>query len=363
MNRRLLAILVLLFAALAVSAAPIDENVVIFTQLLDARKAKAAVKPKAAAKPPKVAVKPPVKASPVPAPVKTPATAPPLKAVPTAAKKPVVATTPVKASCTHKDCGASCESCVPSKGYSCEARGDREGCSGHPACFCQEANSYVEAHTRCSDNHTCPLPARKPPIRRFFEYIGILERADPADGCSTPSTLTPTTKEDKKAAKAAAKAAKDAKASAKAESAAAASASAEAAKRPIGRVSNAPTKAVQCKDRTGALVDIPLPAIQKAVELAQAGLLENSFRFPHEFRNEDGVRVAAACAGKTLEEQAVVGPNMSTFQNIPSVLANFNQFRVVITKPDATGATTFCGVMTHGQAGAGFFEQDLCAEV
>jgi hypothetical protein len=49
--------------------------------------------------------------------------------------------------------------------------------------------------------------------------------------------------------------------------------------------------------------------------------------------------------GKTLEEQAV-GPDMSTFQNIPSVLGNFNQFRVLITTPDATtGATTFCGVV------------------
>jgi hypothetical protein len=57
-----------------------------------------------------------------------------------------------------------------------------------------------------------------------------------------------------------------------------------------------------------------------------------------------GVKVASACVGKTLEEQAV-GPDMSTFSNVPSVLKNFNQFRVLITTPDATGATTFCGVV------------------
>jgi hypothetical protein len=57
------------------------------------------------------------------------------------------------------------------------------------------------------------------------------------------------------------------------------------------------------------------------------------------------VKVATACAGKVLEEQAV-GPDMSEFQNIPSVLSNFNQFRVLITTPDTTtGATTFCGVV------------------
>jgi hypothetical protein len=51
--------------------------------------------------------------------------------------------------------------------------------------------------------------------------------------------------------------------------------------------------------------------------------------------------------GQTLEEQAV-GVNMATFQNIPSVFKTpaFNQFRVIITRPDATtGATTFCGVV------------------
>lgn len=59
------------------------------------------------------------------------------------------------------------------------------------------------------------------------------------------------------------------------------------------------------------------------------------------------MKIAAACVGKTLEEQAV-GPDMSKFQNIPSVLKtkDFNQFRVLITTPDATtGATTFCGVV------------------
>jgi hypothetical protein len=37
---------------------------------------------------------------------------------------------------------------------------------------------------------------------------------------------------------------------------------------------------------------------------------------------------------------------MSTFVNEPAALKNFNQFRVLITTPDATtGATTFCGVV------------------
>jgi hypothetical protein len=58
------------------------------------------------------------------------------------------------------------------------------------------------------------------------------------------------------------------------------------------------------------------------------------------------VKVAAACAGKALEEQAV-GPDMSAFVNQPAVLKapSFNQFRVVITTPDATTGATFCGVL------------------
>jgi hypothetical protein len=59
------------------------------------------------------------------------------------------------------------------------------------------------------------------------------------------------------------------------------------------------------------------------------------------------VNIAPVCVGQTLEEQAV-GVNMATFRNIPSVFKTpaFNQFRVIITRPDATtGATTFCGVV------------------
>ncbi|KAJ7698003.1 hypothetical protein B0H17DRAFT_1129946 [Mycena rosella] len=116
----------------------------------------------------------------------------------------------------------------------------------------------------------------------------------------------------------------------------------------IGPIANAPSKAVKCGNVTGALVEIPLASIQTAVQLVQAGPLEagdNAVRFSHVFGNREGVNVAAACAGTTLEEQAV-GPDMSTFQNIPAVFSSFNQFRMLITTPDATtGATTFCGVV------------------
>jgi len=173
-------------------------------------------------------------------------------------------------------------------------------------------------------------------------------------------------KTSKAAAKAAAKASKASAAAAKVSAKAAAAAAAEAAKRKVGPVSNAPSKAVSCGDVNGAQVEIPLAAIKTAVKLAQAGPLvggKNPVKFPHGFNNREGVKVASACAGKTLEEQAV-GPDMSTFQNIPSVLSNFNQFRVLITTPDATtGATTFCGVMTHGTSTTGTFDKDLCTEV
>ncbi|KAJ7184759.1 hypothetical protein C8R46DRAFT_1026619 [Mycena filopes] len=249
---------------------------------------------------------------------------------------------------------------------------------------------------------SCPLPAKKPAVRRFLEYIGLFERSGTSSASCPPTTPasdplasaapveasadpvavdSAAAKASAKAAKASAKAeqaaSKAAKASAKASAAAAASASAEAAKRPVGAVANPPSTDVNCRDSTGSLVKIPLASIKTAVTLAQAGPLvpgANAAKFPHTFNNREvltpsatlvlglGVNVAAECVGKTLEEQSV-GVDMSTFVNIPSVISTpaFNQFRVVITTPDATGATTFCGVMTHGTLTGGNFETALCA--
>jgi hypothetical protein len=58
------------------------------------------------------------------------------------------------------------------------------------------------------------------------------------------------------------------------------------------------------------------------------------------------VNLPAACQGKRLEEHAV-GPNMAQFRNNAVSIKDFNEFRVLITQPDATGATTFCGVVCH----------------
>ncbi|KAJ6580500.1 hypothetical protein DFH09DRAFT_1360567 [Mycena vulgaris] len=321
MNRRLLALFVLLFVVLAVVAAPVDGNS-LQTRVVKkvVAKPKAATKPKVIARPkavgkPKVALKPVTVAQP--------------KVV----AKPNAAATP----------------------------------------------KVVSKHTATATPKTatsCPVPARKPAVRRFLEYIGVSARADPTTACTvgTGSTSGPSTSStvpvDDKAAKAAAKnklkAEKDAKLKAKQDKAAAKAAAAAAARRIIGPVTNAPNDSVKCGNVNGKLVTIPLSSIKTAVQLAQAGPLvagDNAVKFPHVFNNREGVKVAAACAGKQLEEHPV-GPDMSTFQNIPSVLKKFNQFRVLITTPDATtGATTFCGVMTHGKSTEGTFAKDLCPTI
>ncbi|KAJ7090696.1 hypothetical protein C8R44DRAFT_817904 [Mycena epipterygia] len=357
MNQRLLALFVLLCAVLSVIAAPVDGNI------LEARALKKTVakpvakpvvkpvakpaKPVAVAKPPVVAAKPPAVAAKPP----VVATKPPV----VAAKPPVVAAKPPVV--------AAKPSVVAAK----------------PPVVAAKPPTVAAKPPTAPPPASCPLPARSP-TRRFLEYLGLRSRSSSAS-CppltgSTSTASTPTTPLDpatsKAAAKAAAKAAKAAaaaaKVSAKAAAAAAASASAAALKRPTtGVVSNPPTNSVQCTNSAGALTAIPLASIQQAVTLAQAGPLvggKNPAKFPHVFNNREGVKVAAACAGKTLEEQAV-GVDMSTFQNVPSVLSTpaFNQFRVLITTPDATGATTFCGVMTHGTSTTGTFDKDLCAEV
>ncbi|KII94956.1 hypothetical protein PLICRDRAFT_169657 [Plicaturopsis crispa FD-325 SS-3] len=194
-------------------------------------------------------------------------------------------------------------------------------------------------------------------ISGIFDSIGDslgLKRSD-APAC---------TAEERKAAKAAKAQAKKDAAAAKAAKQEEEKKAAEAAKRPVGKVTNAPSKSVSCKGKGGTTTTIPVSSIQTAVSLAQAGPLQKAGaqKFPHPFNNREGVQVDPACQGKTLEEFAV-GEDMSTFQNIPSVLGNFNQFRVLITTPDATGNTIFCGVMTHGESTTGSFDKDLCTEL
>jgi hypothetical protein len=59
---------------------------------------------------------------------------------------------------------------------------------------------------------------------------------------------------------------------------------------PIGKVSNAPSKAVKCNDISGGQTEIPVAAIKTAVKLAQQGPLEpgdNAVKFPHIFNNRE----------------------------------------------------------------------------
>ncbi|KAF7320678.1 hypothetical protein HMN09_00153000 [Mycena chlorophos] len=228
-------------------------------------------------------------------------------------------------------------------------------------------------------------PREATPLRRFLEFIRVYERTLTsvdclASGPTSRSTSETTSAEEKAASRAAAKkAAADAKAAKAADKAAKASAdaaSAEAAKRKPGDVANKPIKAVKCTNASGALTEIPLASIEKAIVLAQEGPLvtgKNAQKFPHTFNNiipkssppKQEVKIASVCNGHTLEEQAV-GVSMTGYKNIPSVLttSEFNQFRVIITTPDEkTGATTFCGVMTHGTLTTGAFLEDLCEEV
>lgn len=170
----------------------------------------------------------------------------------------------------------------------------------------------------------CPLPARKPAVRRFLESLGLVARSDPP-ACpplsppAPPTTSAPADKAASKAAKAQAKADKAAAAKAKADKKAADLKAAEAAKRvsffllispfsslaPLfslcahkpdlasqkpGPLAHPPTTAVKCTDVTGALVEIPLAAIKTAVSLAQAGPLvggKNPVKFPHVFNNRE----------------------------------------------------------------------------
>ncbi|KAJ7446363.1 hypothetical protein FB451DRAFT_1412395 [Mycena latifolia] len=340
MNRCLLALFVLLFAALAVSAAPVDVNV--FETRVT--KPKAVTKAKAVAKPPIAAKSKAITKSKTVVKPKA-VTKPKVAAQPPMVAKPKVAAIPTTPKAATK-----------SKGSPKPATGAKK-----PAT-------------------SCPVPARKPATRRFLEYVGLRTRSDPGDCLPSFDPSPPSSpideerakeKEEKAARKKADQAAKAQQKADKDAAAEASEAAAEAAKRPVGVVTNLPTKNVRCVNRQGGLTEIPVESILEAVGLAQAGPLVVGDKFPHAFTNvkkgttQEEVNVPAACkAPRTLEEHAV-GVDMSTFKNEPAVLktSDFNQFRVLIMTPDATGATIFCGVMTHGLSEVGAFDNALCAEV
>ncbi|KAJ6522351.1 hypothetical protein DFH09DRAFT_1372731 [Mycena vulgaris] len=197
---------------------------------------------------------------------------------------------------------------------------------------------------------SCPIPPRKQktPVRRFLEYIGLVARSNPpaCAGPSTASTSTPATPAQPPAP--------------------AASASASATPPAPVLVRNPPTKAVACQNNKvkGKTNAVFVADIKEAVELARTKPIQTDTTFPHVFRNTDKVKFTEpACVNaprNTLLEHAV-GRDMKTkFRNIAGRFGtDFGQFRVVITTPDANGATTFCGVITHGLI-APKFEQNLC---
>ncbi|KAJ7932874.1 hypothetical protein B0H13DRAFT_2307523 [Mycena leptocephala] len=396
MNRRLFALFLLLFVTLAVVAAPMNvgENV------LETRTKKAVAKAKPVEKS-KPVVKPVAKPKLVPKPASK------LKPVSKPAAKPV----PKKASAKAKSAGKPKPVVKPV-----------------PKPLAKPVAKKPVAKPATGSNQpapptSCPVPGRKPAVRRFLEFIGF-SRGLSAPDCTTGSTSTSATAAplskagQRKANKAAAKAQKAAadKAAAdankppvdgKAESeepvvqdepepvvkpeaetkpakpvkkpepkpaqpVAAPSSVLPLAfgKRPVGTVENAPTQGVSCLDRSNEQEKISLADIEIAVKLAQAGPLQKPLKpgqqvkfFPHVFSNFDNqVNLPGVCNGKKLEEHAV-GRNMAKFHNNDEDIKKFNQFRVVITQPDATGKTTFCGVMTHGTQEMGNFEKDLCTEL
>ncbi|KAF7299823.1 hypothetical protein HMN09_00989000 [Mycena chlorophos] len=147
--------------------------------------------------------------------------------------------------------------------------------------------------------------------------------------------------------------------------AAAPAAPAAPAKAPVGTVANKPTKSVKCTNSKGGQTTVAtqnlLLAITRAQETAVFDQTKASTKgfFPHVFNNKirsatTGRLVAEVnfpagpCQTEQLIEQAV-GANMQKFSN--SIREDF-PFRVVITKPDSKGDTTFCGVITHGTSTA-----------
>ncbi|KAJ7932868.1 hypothetical protein B0H13DRAFT_1856849 [Mycena leptocephala] len=372
MNRRFFALFLLLFVTLAVVAAPMNvgENIV----ETRAKKAVAKAKPVGKSKP---VVKPVAKPKLIPKPTSK------LKPV----SKPAAKSVPKEASAKAKSVGK------PKPVV-------KQVAKPVPKPLAKPVAKKPVAKPATGPNQpapptSCPVPRRKPAVRRFLEFIGF-SRGLSAPDCTTGSTCC-------KAQKAAAdKAAADANkplVDGKAESeepvvqdepepvvkpeaekkpakpvkkpepkpaqpvAAPASVLPLAfGKRPVGTVENAPTKGVSCLDRSGEQEKISLADIETAVKLAQAGPLQKPLKpgqrvefFPH-------INLPGVCNGKTIDEHAV-GRNMAKFHNNGKDLKNFNQFRVVITQPDATGKTTFCGVMTHGTQEMGKFEKALCTEL
>ncbi|KAJ6570565.1 hypothetical protein DFH09DRAFT_1277651 [Mycena vulgaris] len=69
---------------------------------------------------------------------------------------------------------------------------------------------------------------------------------------------------------------------------------------PVDLVTDRPTKAVKCSDKTGRLTEVPLEAIETAVRLAQtvpllAGKANGNSpeKLPHKFKNDDLTRASA----------------------------------------------------------------------
>ncbi|KAJ7890375.1 hypothetical protein B0H13DRAFT_2341004 [Mycena leptocephala] len=285
-----------------------------------------------------VAAKKPVAvtAKKAPVPVKKPATVP-AKKVPVAAKKPVAATAkkapvPVKKPAT-----------VPAKKVPVAAK--------KPVAVPAKGTKKVPAQ-KSAPATSCPIPPRKPktPVRRFLEYIGLVARTNPppCTGPPTASTSTP------------------AQPVAPAASASASAAPVTPPPPPPVLVRNKPVKGVACQNNKakGKTNAVFLADIQEAVELARTQPIKTDTTFPHVFSNFDKVKFTepdcVSAPRNTLLEHAV-GRDMKTkFRNIAGRFGNdFGQFRVVITTPDANGATTFCGVITHGLI-APKFEKDLC---
>nr|GAT57202.1 predicted protein [Mycena chlorophos] len=138
------------------------------------------------------------------------------------------------------------------------------------------------------------------------------------------------------------------------------------AKPPVGTVANKPTKNVKCTNSKGGQTIVTTANLLLAITRAQETPVFDQTRpltkgfFPHVFNNKirsatTGRLVAEVnlpagpCQTEELIEQAVGTKSMKQFSN--SIREDF-PFRVVITKPDSKGDTTFCGVITHGTSTA-----------
>ncbi|KAJ7926931.1 hypothetical protein B0H13DRAFT_1861697 [Mycena leptocephala] len=204
---------------------------------------------------------------------------------------------------------------------------------------------------------SCPIPPRKPktPVRRFLEYINLLARTNPppCTGPPTDSTSTPALP-----------------ATPAEESVSESAAPVAPPPPPPVLVRNKPVKGVSCQTKSkGKKNAVFLADIQEAVELARTKPIKTDKTFPHVFSNFEKVAFTEPdCLNaprNTLLEHAV-GRDMKTkFRNDAGRFGDvFGQFRVIITTPDANGATTFCGVVLRTApvtGGEKFSASDPCS--